>query len=79
MSEIARFFFEVLKLGRSPEALMARAAFAEHRGMVLEAKSKRFSGRRRDRILGRAYWWRDRAIVLKERAKTREAPGNWHT
>ena len=70
MSEAARIFFEVLRLGRSQGALLARAAFAEHRGLVLEEKAKRATKDRRKRSLyRRGLWWKDRAKALKYRAE----------
>ena len=76
MSEAARILLELFKLGRSPEALMARAAMAEQRGLQLEAKGKRFirtNPRKAQRLFNRSAWWQDHATVLKQRSIDRGA------
>jgi len=75
MSEAARIFFEILKLGRSPEALMARSAMAEQRGAQLRAKAERSESKKAARIMRRAQYWQDRAAVLRMRARARGAIG----
>lgn len=78
MSEIARILFEVLKLGRGPEALMARSAIAEQRSLQLSVKAKRFIHKRpkkAQRLMDRAAFWEDRADSLKVLARARGAIG----
>ena len=80
VQEAAQILLQVLRLGRSREALEARAAFAEHRAIALnkkangivagkktkKAKTNRLARRRR-RVLNRAFWWKRHAETLRER------------
>lgn len=70
MSKFAEILWDLLRIARTREALAARAEAAEDRGRQLKRKADRAKNpKRANRIMQRSYWWKDRAAVLRSRAR----------